>query len=151
MSTHENLRQLAARDAGAAPFDFDVFEQRRAAAVARRRTSIASAVASVAVLGLVSVIALLTQSPAASRLAGEVAPLVRPAAAATVAAPALIDLDQFDLTVELEDHIAALDDQLSAARQQAVPAARLQQLESTREQLNNSLQRVSYAHSLMSL
>jgi hypothetical protein len=150
MSMHENLRQLAARDVAAAPFNFEVFEQRRAATVTRRRTAILSGVAAVAVLGLVSVVALLTQSSSVLRLEHS-APLAQADVVASTAAPALIELDQFDLTVALEDHIAALDDQLSAARVQAAPVERLQQLEATREQLNDSLQRVSYAHSLMSL
>jgi Tfp pilus assembly protein PilN len=62
-----------------------------------------------------------------------------------------VNLDQFDLTTELEDHIALLDAELSAARVQAAPAQQLRQMESTREQLTQSLQRVSYAHSLLNL
>jgi hypothetical protein len=62
-----------------------------------------------------------------------------------------VNLDQFDLTTELEEHIAVLDAELSVARVEAAPAEQLRQLESTREQLNDSLQRVSYAHSLLNL
>lgn len=153
MSMPESLRSLAARGAPVAPFGFEAFEQRCAVVAARRRVTIWSATGSIAVLGVVSMVALLTQAPQ---------PLVAAAAAAHsqaqvmtgvrfIEAPALVDLDQFDLTAALEDHIAVLDDQLSAARVQAVPSEQLQQLESTRAQLNDSLQRVSYAHSLMSL
>ena len=62
-----------------------------------------------------------------------------------------MNLDQFDVTTELQDHIALLDSQLSAARVETASVERLRQLEATREQLNSSLQRVSYAHSLLNL
>ena len=65
--------------------------------------------------------------------------------------PALVDLGQFDVTSELEDRIALLDAELSAARVQRVPVEQLRRIESTREQMNQSLQRVSYAHALLSL
>ena len=65
--------------------------------------------------------------------------------------PALVNLDRFDVTTELEEHIAVLDAELSAARVGTAPAEDLRELESARKQLNQSLQRVSYAHSLLSL
>jgi hypothetical protein len=65
--------------------------------------------------------------------------------------PALVDLGQFEITSALEDHIALLDAQISAARVYAAPPERLRQMESTRAQLNESLQRVSYAQALLSL
>ena len=150
MNIQEDLRVLAARGA-TAPFDFEAFEQRRAVAVVRRRTAVLGVAGSIAALGLVSLVALVTQAPQQLRMA-DATLLARPAIAADFdAAPALIDLDQFDVTTELEDHIAVLDAELSVARVRAAPVEQLRRLESTRAQLNESLQRVSYAHSLLSL
>ena len=151
MNMQEDLRALAALAAATAPFDFEKFEQRRTAAAARRRTAVLGAVGSIAALGLVSLVALMTQSPQQLRVADAALPAHTAEAADSNAVPALIDLDQFDVTTELEDHIAVLDAQLSVARVRAAPADQLQRLESTRAQLNESLQRVSYAHSLLSL
>jgi hypothetical protein len=149
MSTmQEKLRTLAAADVAVAPFGFEQFERRRVLAVVRRRTTILSAAGSVAALGVVSVMALLTQAPPQLQLA-EFPPVL--AAPVSEEQPALVNLDQFDVTTELEDHIAVLDAELSVARVRAAPAAQLRQLESTREQLNQSLRRVSYAHSLLTL
>jgi len=67
MNMQVNLRSLAARDAATAPFGFEQFEQRRAVAVASRRATIWSAAGSVAVLGLVSIVALVTQLCATPR------------------------------------------------------------------------------------
>ncbi len=64
--------------------------------------------------------------------------------------PAVVDVGRFEVTSELEDHIALLDAQISAARIYATPPERLRQMESTRAQLNESLQRVSYAQTLLS-
>ncbi len=150
MNTQEELRSLAARGASAAPFDFEVFEQRRAAAIGRRRSTLLGAAGTIAALGLVSLAALVTQSPPQQWMTAAPLP-AQTTTADSSAAPALIDLDQFDVTTELEDHIAVLDAQLSVARVQAAPVEQLQRLESTRAQLNESLQRVSYAHSLLSL
>lgn len=148
MNMQENLRALASRDTSTAPFDFEAFEQRRAMAAARRRATLVSATGGVFALAFVSVTALVTQrsplqqsevlsQPAVVQLAEDM--------------PALVNLDQFDVTTELEEHIAVLDAELSVARVNAVPAEKLRQLESTRAQLRDSLQRVSYAHSLLSL
>jgi hypothetical protein len=150
MNIQEDLRALAARGC-TAPFDFEAFERRRAVAAVRRRTAVLGAAGSIAALGLVSLVAWVTQSPQQLRMA-DVTLLAQPAIGADFnAAPALIDLDQFDVTAELEDHIAVLDAELSVARVRAAPADELQRLEATRAQLNESLQRVSYAHSLLSL
>jgi hypothetical protein len=150
MNTQENLRTLADMDVPAAPFGFEQFERRRALATVRRRTTLLSAAGSMATLGVVSIMALVTQGPPQFQEAGS-----RPVLAAPTPEyadlPALVNLDQFDLTTELEDHIALLDAELSAARVQAAPAQQLRQMESTREQLTQSLQRVSYAHSLLNL
>jgi hypothetical protein len=148
MSMQDNLRALAATDASAAPFGFEAFERRRTMAAVRRRATIVSAAGSVAALAFVSVMALVTQTPQQLQLA-EAVPLS--VSAPEEELPALVNLDQFDVTTELEEHIAVLDAELSAARVEAAPAEQLRQLESTRTQLNQSLQRVSYAHSLLSL
>ncbi len=123
------------------PFGFEEFERRRAAAEARRRAGVWSAAASVAVLGLVAMLALVTQSPQpVAELSG-----------AVPYQPALVDVGQFDVTSELQDHIALLDAQISAARVYQAPPERLHQMEYAREQLNDSLQRVSYAQTLLDL
>jgi hypothetical protein len=150
MNIQEELRALAA-DATPAPFDFDSFEQRRTAAKVRRRTALLGAAGSLAALGLVSLVALVTQAPPQLRLADAISPTHPAMTTDPGVAPALIDLDQFDVTTELEDHIAVLDAELSVARVRAAPLEQLRRLESTRAQLNESLQRVSYAHSLLSL
>jgi hypothetical protein len=149
MNMQENLRALAAGDVTAAPFGFEVFEQRRAMVAVRRRATMVSAAGSIVALAFVSIMALVTQGPS-QRPALETLPSQVMSAPAQ-SLPALVNLDQFDVTTELEEHIAVLDAELSAARVQAVSPERLRQLESTRAQLNQSLQRVSYAHSLLSL
>jgi hypothetical protein len=150
MNMQDNLRALAQSDIPAAPFGFDEFEQRRARAAARRRTAFLSTAGSVAALGVVSSMALVTQSP--PHLQPDVVPALQVALAPESAElPALVNLDRFDVTTELEDHIAVIDAQLSAARVQSAPASQLRQLENTRTQLSESLQRVTYAHSLLSL
>ncbi len=150
MSMQENLRKLAAVDAPAAPYGFEAFEQRRILASVRRRNSWLGAAGSIAALGVVSILALVTQAPLPLQRAGTL-PVEVVAAAETAELPALVNLDQFDLTTELEDHIAVLDAELSMARVEAAPVEQLRQLESTRQQLNDSLQRVAYAHSLLNL
>jgi hypothetical protein len=145
MNIQEGLQALAAQDATASTCSYEEFEQRQARTAARRHAVTWGAAVSVAALGLVVAIAVSTQD------------IQRFAAADTLPVtvvadtPALVDLDQFEVTSDLEDHIAMLDAQLSMARAYSIPSAQLQQLESTREQLNGSLQRVSHAHSLLSL
>jgi hypothetical protein len=145
MNIQENLRVLASRESPAAPFGFEAFEQRRAMAASHRRAAIVSAAGAVFALAFVSVMALVTQRPQ------QLEALPRVAAAPAEEMPALVNLDQFDVTTELEEHIAVLDAELSVARVKSAPAEELRQLESTRAQLRDSLQRVSYAHSLLSL
>ena len=150
MSVQEELRVLAARQEQQAPWSYEHFEQRRSRATVQRRAAVWSAGLSMAVLALVSGVALLTQPDGSAYVA---APL---RAAQAVDAmepqlPALVDMAQFDITSTLEDHIALLDAELSAARVQQVPDAQLRPIESAREQLSASLQRVSYAHALLNL
>jgi hypothetical protein len=151
MNMQDNLRALAATDVPVAPFGFDAFERRRAMAMVRRRATIVSAAGSVAALAFVSMMALVTQAPQPQPQLQAAVPQVGSASTPVGEMPALVNLDQFDVTAELEEHIAVLDAELSAARVEAAPAEQLRQLESTRTQLNRSLQRVSYAHSLLSL
>jgi hypothetical protein len=154
MSVQEGLRNLADRDAQA-PFGFEVFEQRRARSLSRRRAAVWGSALSVSMLSLVGVLALVTQ-PQVDR--GSVMAAVEsqdlralPQAERRIEAPALVDMGQFELTSELEDRIAMLDAELSAARVQRLPAEQLRRIEGTRQQMNESLQRVSYAHALLSL
>jgi hypothetical protein len=147
MNMQENLRALAAADTAAAPFGFDVFERRRATGAVRRRTTVVTAAGSVAALAFVCVMALVTQGPQRADPRDALSGVALPAEQL----PALVNLDRFDVTTELEEHIAVLDAELSAARVEAAPAEQLRELESARAQLNQSLQRVSYAHSLLSL
>jgi hypothetical protein len=144
MNAPVELRQLAAHDPAAPPFGFDEFDRRRARALRQRRAAGWSVAGSVSVLGLVGVLAVLTQAPPAAELTAA-------ALEARDAQPALVDLGQFAVTSELEDHIALLDAEISAARVGAAPQERLHEMESARAELNDSLQRVSYAHSLLSL
>jgi len=149
--THQmDLRELARARNDAPPFAFDEFERRQAAARYRRRAGMWSAATSVAALGLVVLLAVMTQQPDPAAL------LVGAAPAGTLSAgtampmqPAVVDLGQFVMTSDLEDHIALLDAQISAARAYAAPPEQLRQLEYTRNQLNDSLQRVSYAQTLL--
>lgn len=134
----------------AAPFGFDEFERRSAAQRHRVRTLGWSTAAVVGVLALVPVLAVLTQSP------GPAATVVSVSTATASPAelfqqPALVDMDRFAITSELEDHIALLDAEISQAQLRPVPTAELRQMETARRQLNDSLQRVSYAHSLLDL
>lgn len=154
MSVREGLRQLAGQAADA-PYGFDAFEQRRASAVARRRTVVWGAALSVSMLALVGILALVTQ-PQVDRDSIMAAMesqdlMLLPGAQADTQSPALVDLSRFELTSELEDRIALLDAELSAARVQRVPAEQLRRIEGARQQMSESLQRVSYAHALLSL
>jgi len=154
MSAQEGMRQLAAQRV-AAPFGFEVFEQRRDRAVARRRTVVWGAALSVSMLALVGILALVTQ-PRVDRdsimAAVESQELsVLPGVSQHADSPALVDMSRFELTSELEDRIALLDAELSAARVQRAPVEQLRRIEGTRQQMSESLQRVSYAHALLSL
>jgi hypothetical protein len=159
MTNPFDLRRLSDAAEAAPPFGFEEFQRRCAVAQRRQRATVWSIAASVAVLGLVAVLALMTQPqhPAAELLVAlPAAPpaAVAPAVVAPQAAPrepALVNLHQFEVTSELEDHIALLDAQISAAHVYAAPPERLRQMESTRAQLNESLQRVSYAQALLNL
>jgi hypothetical protein len=149
--THSmDLRRLS--DATPAPpFAFEEFERRRATAQGRQRATVWSIAASVAVLGLVGMLALMTQPELPAAVVFTAPPAAEAAQPAGPHQPALVDLGQFEITSALEDHIALLDAQISAAHVYAAPPERLRQMESARAQLNESLQRVSYAQALLSL
>jgi len=151
MSVQEELRVLAARQEQQAPWSYEHFEQRRSRATVQRRAAVWSAGLSMAVLALVSGVALLTQPDDAVYIVSVPLRAVQADAEAEPQLPALVDMAQFDVTSTLEDHIALLDAELSAARVQQVPDAQLRPIESAREQLSASLQRVSYAHALLNL
>ena len=137
------------------PYDFDEFERRSVRAAAGRRSWAFSAAASVAVLGLVVTLAVVTQRSGVNSYAvSSPVPAMDGGHAGTDAddaQPALVDLGQLALRSDLEDRIAWYDAQLSVGRVNSAPPEQLRQLESTRELLADSLQHVSYAHSLLSL
>ena len=139
-----SLADLADREPVELPYGFEEFEHRRAVAAARRRTGMWGVAASLAVLGLVPVVALLTQAPEPSvHVAGPTADVPYQ--------PALVNVGQFELTSELEDHIALLDAQISEARVYAAPPERVRQMEDARAELTDSLRRVSNAQKLLGL
>jgi hypothetical protein len=138
------------------PYDFEEFERRASTAAAGRRSWAWSAAASVAALGLVVILAVVTQR---SGLTGSYA-ISEPVFAVDAGGlsadpdegqPALVDLGQLALQGDLEDRIAWFDAQLSAGRVNSAPPEQLRQMESTRELLADSLQHISYAHSLLNL
>jgi uncharacterized small protein (DUF1192 family) len=152
MSLQDGLRNLAANESALAPWNFEAFEQRVARTRTRRRAALWGSALSVAMLATVGILALVTQPQmkreavlAATPVPFDSEPEI------SVEQPALVDMGQFDVTSELEDRIALLDAELSAARVQRAPKDQLRSIESTRERMNQSLQRVSYAHALLNL
>jgi hypothetical protein len=141
MNLEERLQSLGDQDA-AQHWSFDEFENRHTQSLDRKRRIARGAVGSLAVSGLV-VVSVMLSLPRPVDVVADVHN--------QVSAPALVDLGQFDVTSELEDHIAVLDAELSSARVGVTRVDQLQQMESARDRLNDSLQRVSYAHSLLSL
>ena len=144
---------------GRSPYGFEEFERRSMRAAAGRRSYAWTTLASVAVLGLVVTLAVVTQR---NGLSGAYAVSDLPIAVVpddpvahdgvdSYAQPALVDLGQLAVRGELEDRIAWYDAQLSAGRVNSAPPEQLRQMESTRELLADSLQHISYAHSLLNL
>jgi hypothetical protein len=135
------------------PYGFEEFQRRSLRAAAGRRSWAFSAVASVAVLGLVVTLAVVTQRTDVSYAVTSPMPAMDGGRGVDLddAQPALVDLGQLALRSELEDRIAWYDAQLSVGRVSSAPPEQLRQLETTRELLADSLQQVSYAHSLLSL
>jgi len=117
----------------------------RALATNKVRTALSMLGILIGVAAVVAMLALLTQVPE---------PVVEESTFTLVEAPyqpALVDVGRFEVTSDLEDHIALLDAQISAARAYEAPPERVRQMEYAREQLNDSLQRVSYAQTLLGL
>jgi hypothetical protein len=141
----------AIRDLAAAPvqppFGFEEFERRRASGERRRRAGAWGATTAIVLLAAVGLLAWMMEPPRSAAVVATHVPEAR--VEHVYAQPALVNLAQFDVTSELEDHIALLDAQISAARVYAAPAEQLRALERTRAQLNDSLQRVSYAQNLL--
>lgn len=157
MSTLLRLQALASREQAPPPYGYEEFDLRGRRARTRRASVRRGLAASLAVVGVAVLLAITTQRlrPEAAAVA-DVEAVARPTAAPLPqvvdgSEPALVDLGQFALRSELEDRIAWFDMQLSAGRAYAAPAEQLQEMEATRNRLEQSLQRVSYAHSLMSL
>lgn len=145
-----DIRVLAAGQV-APPYRFEQFEQRRAVARRRRRTAGWTAVTALGVLGIVPVLALLTQPQPDTRVIAPPASQITPLADVFRQPPALVDMERFAITSELEDYIALLDAQISAARLTPVPGEELRRLERTRAALDDSLRRVARAHELLDL
>jgi hypothetical protein len=151
----DKLRMATGQVSADLPFSFEHFEQRRQAQRLRRSGAQRAAFATVAALAVVLGVALVTQPPPRDVGATRLATVSQGSLAVgdideMQTMPALVNLDQFERTSELEDQIALLDAQLSAASFAAQSRVSVRELESTRAQLQDSLQRVSYAHSLMS-
>jgi hypothetical protein len=150
MTSLPDLRHLADPPV-APPFGFEQFQQRRAIARRRRRTAGWSAAAALGVLAVVPVLAVLTQPEPAAQVLGRPASELPPLADLFQQPPALVDMDRFAVTSELEDYIALLDAQISAAQRSPVPNEQLRRLEATRAQLHDSLKSVSQAHAMLDL
>jgi hypothetical protein len=153
--SRDELRMATGQAAADLPFSFEHFEHRRGAQQQRRRAAQRATFGTVAALAVVLGVALVTQSPPRDVTVTREATvpqgaLGNAALAETETMPALVNLDQFERTSELEDQIALLDAELSAAPITTRSRISVREMESTRAQLQDSLQRVSYAHSLMS-
>lgn len=150
MKTLSDLDALTVRHP-TAPFSFNQFEQRRALIRHRSRTAGWSAAAALGLLAVVPVIAVITQPQPAAQVLAPPASQMRPLADVFQQPPALVDMGRFALTSEMEDYIALLDAEISAARLMPVPREELQRMEAARARLNDSLQRVAHAHAMLDL
>ncbi len=156
-------------DDTARPYDFSEFQRRaRGAPAGAARLAGARALAAaivIALAGLAAAIRLDTglrpARPAAPAVAadnGATAATRAPAERADAAAqqwlerlprePAVVRVGTRAAVETLEDHIAEVDDLLSAERAGSAPAARLRALQQDRAQLVNSLAQVRYAETL---
>jgi hypothetical protein len=150
MNASLELGQLSASPAEP-PFGFEEFERRRAQVRHRVRAAGWSATAAIGVLAIVPVLAVITQPEPAARIIAAPASQVVPLADVFSQPPALVDMGRFAITSELEDHIAVLDAEITAARLTPVSREQIRRMETAREELNDSLQRVNYAHALLDL
>jgi HAMP domain-containing protein len=151
------LHELAGSDEGQQPYAFDEFEQRGARRMSRRKAVQQGLVASFATVGVavLAAIAVLQLRPTddSTSLARN-APQGMPALVYDTpflpdTEPAMVDVGRLAVRDELADRIALLDMQLNEGRAYAAPEDQLQQLAATREQLEQSLRGISYAHALM--
>lgn len=149
---------LAVQDAAVAPpYAFDEFQKRSVRRQGARAAVGWSVAATVATLGLVLTLALVTGREGPGAMPGAAVRTLATSSSTTpvaVAQPeqsALVDLGQFAVTSEMEDNIAWFDAALSESRVHSASPEHLRQLETARNQLADSLQKVSYAHSFLGL
>ena len=169
---HEALarRLRALPDAGAGPYDFGEFQRRaRAAPAAAARVARLRVVAAAAVIALAGLAVAIRLGggprphPAAAPItAGNAGPAAMSEAAlaeSDAAAaqywlerlprePAVVRVGTRAAVETLEDHIAQVDDLLTAVRAGSAPPARVRALQQERTQLVNSLVQVRYAETL---
>jgi hypothetical protein len=151
------LQQLSRLEGEAPPYGFDAFELRIVGRNARRKAVHRGLVASFATVGvaLLAAIGVLQLRPAgvSAQLAQAVPPrmpaLVHDTPYLPDSEPAVVDVGRLALREELADRIALLDMQLTEGRAYAAPEEELAQLAATREQLDQSLRSIRYAHALM--
>lgn len=126
-----------------APFDYDALMQREAARLGRaqRRQRVARATAGALVVALVGA-SVWRLEPTDVR---PVAAVVSDAPPDAAAQPRIVRADTFLALAALEDHIAGLDDAISAARVYAPQGAEVARLERTRDELLDSYAQVRYA------
>ena len=160
------LRELP-EDASAPPYDFREFQRRAAqrALAAQERHGGLLLAAAAAIAGAALAVLLRFGAPAPHVAAGGVpigevappeAPTLTPARpevlehwlASLPSDPALVRVGARAAVGGLEDRIAQLDDQLSAARLEPAPAGRLDALQQERTRLMAALVQVRYAETL---
>jgi len=164
------LRELS--DAAARPYDWHEFQRRaRAAPAATARVTDLRALAAVIVIALAVLATAIRfgaspyppRPPAAAVMADEAVPAAggdasRAAERGDTAAqywlerlprePALVHVGTRAAVETLEDHLAQVDDLLTAERAGSAPSERLRLLQRERVQLVNSLAQVRYAETL---
>jgi hypothetical protein len=166
---HQQVAQLLRElpDGAARPYDWHEFQRRaRTAPAAAARMAGLRALAGVIVIALAVLATAIrfgaSPHPPRPALADEAAPVAgdtSPAAEREDTAaqywlerlprePALVHVGTRAAVETLEDHIAQVDDLLTAERAGSAPAERLQVLQQERAQLVNSLVRVRYAETL---
>lgn len=151
------LHQLSGLEPWQPPYGFDVFEQRSARRIARRKAVHQGLVASLATVGVAVLAAISVLQLRPAGVSVQLAQAVPPQMPALVhdtpylpdSEPAVVDVGRLALREDLADRIALLDLQLTEGRAYAVPEEQLEQLAATRQQLDQSLRSIRYAHALM--
>jgi hypothetical protein len=151
------LQQLSRLEGEAPPYGFDAFELRIVGRNARRKAVHRGLVVSFAMLGVAVLAAIAAlqlrpagvSSPVAQTLPAEMPALVYDTPYFPEGEPAVVDVGRLALRDDLADRIALLDLQLTEGRAYAAPEEQLAQLAATREQLDQSLRSIRYAHALM--